>query len=505
MKLFRILGAVCFGSLLLTANLKAEYIPVDGNGKLIEPIREFRAAWIATVHNIDWPSKKGLSGAQQRAEMIKLLDLAAATGLNAVGLQVRSECDAIYPSKIEPWSNWISGTMGVPPSDGYDPLAFAIEECHRRGIELHAWFNPFRASATDWSKKNSTHISKTHPSLMMRAETQVWANPGVAYVQDRALQVILDVTKRYDIDGVHMDDYFYPYPKTINGVPRDTFDDSAAYNAYRRKGGKLGLRDWRRDQINGFVNKLYRSVKATKPWVKVGISPFGIWRPKNPPEVTAGLDAYEHICADSRKWLMEGWIDYFSPQLYWRINDKPHSFTILTKWWSQQNRHGRHLWPGIASSRILSTTDRGRPASETIDQIDVARKYAANKMGAGHIHWSYKALLENRGGLNQKLESSYRKAALVPASPWLGSTAPSGAYVAPKEVNGSLHIGFQAAQDARWRLIQVKEKPNSEWVALRPIPASQESFQFKGLPAEVAFRNVGPSGMLSVPTILKKK
>ena len=502
---FRFLSFFLAGILMFTGSARADYVPATSKVKLPEPIREFRGAWIATVHNIDWPSKKGLPAPQQRAELINLLDLAAATGINAVVLQVRSECDAIYPSKIEPWSNWISGTMGVPPSDGYDPLAFAIEEAHRRGIELHAWFNPFRSSATDWSKKSSRHISKTHPSLMMRAATQVWANPGVEFVQNRALQVIQDVTQRYDIDAVHMDDYFYPYPKTVNGVPRDQFDDSSTYNAYKKKGGKLGLRDWRRDEINGFVNKLYRTVKSTKPTVKVGISPFGIWRPGHPPAISAGLDAYEQICADSRKWLMEGWVDYFSPQLYWRITDKPHSFTVLTEWWSQQNKHGRHLWPGMASSRVMSTTDPGRPASEITDEIDVTRKYAANKFGAGHIHWSFKAIVENRGGLNKKLATSYRKVALTPASPWLGTTPPGGAYVAPTEEAGSLVVKFQAAADARWRLMQVRQKSGGEWITLRPIPGNQKAYKFDGLPAEVAFRNVGASGILSSPTVLIRK
>jgi len=483
--------------------LLAEYAPV--REKVPEPLREFRAPWIATVHNIDWPSRRGLSGPQQRTELIELFDLAASVGINAIVLQVRTECDALYPSKIEPWSAWLSGTMGNPPSDNYDPLAFAITEAHRRGMELHAWFNPYRSSATDSTNKSSRHISRTHPSLMMRAGSQVWANPGAQYVQDRAIQVMTDVTSRYDVDAIHMDDYFYPYPKVVNGKTMDQFDDSATYAAYRRKGGQLALRDWRRSQVDAFVNRLYRSIKSTKSHVKVGISPFGIWRPGHPASVKAGLDAYEHICADSRKWLHEGWLDYFSPQLYWRIKPSDQGFTDLTRWWAEQNRLGRHLWPGIASSRIMSSADPGRPASETTAQIDVTRRYGANKLGAGHIHWSFSAIKEDRGGLRKLLGQSYAVTAVPPASPWLGSSPPEGVYVAPDSEDGALHLSFKPDAEARWRLIQVREKPGSDWITLRLVPATQETYRLEGRPYQIAFRHVSRTGILSVPTVLQKR
>ncbi len=481
----------------------AEY--VQSRSKVPEPLREFRAAWIATVHNIDWPSRKGLSGGQQRAELIKLLDLAANSGLNAIVLQVRTECDALYPSKIEPWSHWLSGRMGQAPSDGYDPLAFAIHESHRRGMELHAWFNPFRSSATDTSLKSRSHISRTHKSLMMRAGSQVWANPGSDFVKQRAIQVMVDVTKRYNIDAVHMDDYFYPYPKTSNGKTYDQFDDSAVYGKYRSKGGKLDVRDWRRAQIDGFVSDLYRSIKKTNPAVKFGISPFGIWRPGYPPSIKAGLDAYDDIFADSRKWLQNGWIDYFSPQLYWRISDTPHSFTTLTKWWDKQNNRKRHLWPGIASNRIRGSDDPGRTASESIRQIDVARKYASNEWGAGHIHWSIGALKKDRGGLLRELPGAYGKVAIPPASPWLGSRPPSPTYVALAEEAEGLHLSFKMASDVRWRVIQIRQSKGGSWETLRMIPGSQETYRFGKAPAEIAIRSLGNTGLPSRPTVLKRR
>jgi len=484
----------------VTTLSQAEYLPVKL--KPPEPRREFRAAWIATVHNIDWPSTYTLSPSQQRAEMVSLLDLAAASGLNAVVLQVRTECDALYKSSIEPWSFFLTGKMGTGPSDGYDPLEFAIQEAHRRGIELHAWFNPFRASATERSSKSSKHISRTHPSLMLKAGSMKWGDPSSDFVRNRAISVMVDVTKRYDVDGVHIDDYFYPYPKTVNGKVYDQFDDASAYRSYQSKGGKLDIRDWRRSHINSFVSSMYASVKKTKSWVDVGISPFGIWRPGYPSSVKAGLDAYDHIFADSRLWLQKGWLDYFSPQLYWRISPSDQSFTALNEWWAQQNTQGRNLWPGIASSRIMSSEDRGRPASETINQIGVTRKYAASP-GPGHIHWSIKALKEDSGGLRAKLKSVYSENAIPPASPWLGNSRPDPVYVAPIEENGALTLLFKASTNARWRVIQVKN--GNTWTTMRAIPASQESYAIAKAPDAISIRHLGPTGVLSVPTVLQRK
>lgn len=486
--------------LLLTGSAaRAEYIAVKAN--VPEPRREFRAAWIATVHNLDWPSTYTLSPQQQRAEMIALLDLAAETGLNAVIFQVRTECDAFYKSSLEPWSFFLTGKMGAAPPDGYDPLAFTIQEAHKRGIELHAWFNPFRASATERSAKSSSHITRTHSSLMLASGSMKWGNPASDFVRKRAIDVMVDVTKRYDIDGVHIDDYFYPYPKTSGSKVYDQFDDSSAYKAYRAKGGKLDVRDWRRSNINDFVSSLYSAIKSTRPSVEVGISPFGIWRPGYPDSVKAGLDAYDHIFADSRLWLNQGWLDYFSPQLYWRI-ESDQNFTSLHRWWTGENKKGRHLWPGMASSRILSSEDKGRPATESIRQIEVTRQYSSPS-GPGHLHWSIEAIKKDRGGLRAKLRSAYADTALPPASPWLGSAAPGPVFVAPVDENGGIRLTFKAAPDARWRVIQVQNGNN--WSTLRAIPASQETFQLSGNPSAVAIRHLSPTGILSIPTVLARK
>lgn len=496
---FRFRLFVLVSLLVLPGLARAEYVPVSA--QVPDPPRETRAAWIATVHNIDWPSRRGLSGEAQRKELAGLLDLAAGAGLNAVVLQVRTECDALYKSSIEPWSYWLTGQMGKAPSDGYDPLAFAVKEAHRRGIELHAWFNPYRASASKQSAKSSKHISRTHPQLMLPAGSQVWANPGESYVQDRAIEVMADVVKRYDIDAIHIDDYFYPYPEG----GRQVYDDSATYQRYKSKGGRLSPGDWRRSQTDAFVERLYRTVKSTKAPVKVGISPFGIWRPGQPSGIEAGVDAYEHLCADSRKWLQRGWLDYLSPQLYWRIGG-PQDFDKLSRWWAQQSGKGRHVWPGIATSRIKSSEDRSRPAAEMLNQIAVTRKNAANRQGAGHVHWSIKALRENRDGIRDKLASVYGgSVAIPPASPWLGSVEPSGCYVAPEELADGVRLRFKPAEDARWRLIQIRREKGGEWVSLRLIPGGQDEFHLKEKPGEIALRNVSATGILSRPTVLGRK
>ena len=345
---------------------------------------EFRAAWVATVHNIDWPSKPGLSGAAQRAELITILNRAAELKLNAILLQVRPASDALYASSKEPWSQFLTGKQGVSP--GYDPLEFAVKEAHERGIEVHTWINPFRAASNAATPLAPNHIAKAHPEWVRRHGAQLWVDPGEPEARQYVLGVIADIVRRYDIDGVHIDDYFYPYP--VKGVA--SFPDDATWNRYGVKSG-LTRADWRRDNINDFVRSMYRTVKATKPRVRVGISPFGIWRPGVPATTQAQLDAYGQLFADSRKWLAEGWCDYMAPQLYWSISPAKQSFPVLLDWWRAQSR-GTPVWPGIATERIGSA----RPAQEIINQIALTRR---GTNSPGHIHWSMKALMQNRGGI----------------------------------------------------------------------------------------------------------
>lgn len=348
---------------------------------------EFRGAWVASVYNLDWPSKPGLPAAAQKAELLALLDRAAELKLNAILFQIRPACDALYASRQEPWSAFLTGQQGVSP--GYDPLAYAITEAHARGLELHAWFNPFRAAVRAHDRLAASHVAREHPEWVRTYAGQLWLDPGVPEVRQYSLGVILDVVRRYNIDGVHIDDYFYPYPK--GGAD---FPDTATW---RQWGGGLERGDWRRENINRFVKAMYQSVKAEKPAVRVGISPFGIWRPGVPATIEADLDSYAHLFADSRKWLAEGWCDYLAPQLYWSCEPAKQSFPVLLAWWRAQNPAGKAIWPGIATERIGAA----RPASEIARQIALTREGTTQP---GHIHWNMKSLMKNQGGVGVLLK-----------------------------------------------------------------------------------------------------
>jgi len=354
-------------------------------GAALGDTKEFRGAWVASVYNLDWPSKPGLDAARQQAELRAILDRARSLGLNAILLQVRPAGDALYASKIEPWSAFLTGAQGAEPS--YDPLAFAVKEAHARGIELHAWFNPFRAATNGKGSFAKNHISRVRPEWVRPHGSLLWLDPGVPEARDYVLRVVLDVVKRYDIDGVHIDDYFYPYP--AKGI--SDFADGASWKTYGVASG-MSKADWRRDNINRFVETLYKSVKAEKPAVKVGISPFGIWRPGVPATTEAQLDAYDMLYCDAKLWLERGWCDYLSPQLYWSIEPAKQSFPVLLDWWRAQSKAGRPVWPGIATERIGAK----RPASEIANQIAITRRGTDRP---GHIHWNMKALMQDRGGI----------------------------------------------------------------------------------------------------------
>lgn len=415
------------------------------------PKREFRATWVASVYNLCWPSKPGLSAAAQQAELRQILDQAARSGLNAVLLQVRPECDALYSSKMEPWSAWLTGSQGESP--GYDPLDYAVKEAHRRGLELHAWFNPFRAQTSTSRPVASSHVSRRHPEWTRKFGASAWLDPGEPAVRAYVVGVIMDVVRRYDIDGVHLDDYFYPYP--AKGAPSQ-FPDASTFAKY----GSGDRGDWRRDNINRFVQDLYRSVKSAKPSVKVGISPFGIWRPGIPEGTTAGIDAYGQLFGDSRKWLAEGWVDYLMPQLYWTIESSGQSFQKLIVWWNAQNRSGRHVWPGIATERV----GKDRAAAEIRNQISMVREVVG--ASPGHSHWDSAAFLRNKGGVRTLLEETvYADRALVPASNWLGTEPPALPEVAAEWGADQAKLSFKPQQDARFFAIQyaVETGHGEEW------------------------------------------
>jgi uncharacterized lipoprotein YddW (UPF0748 family) len=403
-------------------------------------LREFRGAWVASVANIDWPSKPALSTWEQQSELISILNRCVALNLNAVVLQVRPAADALYDSPYEPWSEYLTGVEGRAPEPYYDPLKFAVDEAHKRGLELHAWFNPYRArhpSAKGAPAKN--HIGVAHPELVRSYGRYQWMDPGEPAVRAQTVRVMLDVVTRYDVDGIHIDDYFYPYPEVGPDSQPIPFPDSTSYARYQRGGGTLARDDWRRENVNILMREIYQRTKAVKPWVKVGISPFGIWRPGNPPQI-AGFDAYDKLYADSRKWLREGWLDYFVPQLYWPIAQTAQSYPVLLKWWMDENVKARHIWPGHNASRAAGTV---WPPDELLNQVRETR--AAN--AGGDVHFSMRALMPANGvrrdsvlvgvatqppaqtsaaALSDRLRDQvYNQPALVPGSPWLSKTRPA--------------------------------------------------------------------------------
>jgi len=378
-----------------------------------QPKREFRGVWIATVDNIDWPSRKNLSTAEQKAELIALLDRAAELKLNAIIFQVRPQCDALYPSALEPWSEFLTGEMGKGPSPAWDPLAFAIGETHKRGMELHAWFNPYRAlHPAAKGPVAANHISKTKPHLVRKYGRYLWLDPGEREVQEHSIAVIMDVVKRYDVDGVHIDDYFYPYPER-NAQGRDVdFPDEASWRKFGAA-TKLPRDDWRRENANVFVQRAHQAIKAEKPWVKFGISPFGIWRPGHPEQIK-GFDSHGKLYADSRMWLMNGWVDYFAPQLYWPIGQPAQSFSVLLNWWNDQNPQQRHIWPGLAISRL----SEGWQADEIVRQVRLAQ---TQPVSAGQIFFSMKHFNRHPALVNALQSGPFSEPALIPASPWLAT------------------------------------------------------------------------------------
>ncbi len=379
--------------------------------------REFRAAWVATVANIDWPSEPGLSVELQKKEALAILDTAKALKLNAIVFQIRPHCDAFYQSDLEPWSYYLTGEQGQAPEPYYDPLKFWIAEAHKRGLELHAWFNPYRAHHPAGGEITEHSIIKKKPQLAKRLESGFyWLDPANPETQQHSMDVIMDVVRRYDIDGVHMDDYFYPYP-SYHG--KKDFPDEESWEAYKNSGGRLFKKDWRRKAVNDFVKNLYDNIKAEKKHVKLGISPFGIWRP-NFPRSIKGFDQYDKLYADARLWLRKGWVDYFTPQLYWPINQVEQSFPVLLGWWHRQNIENRNLWPGLYTSKVQDSSG----IDENINQIMITRGIVYNK--PGHVHFSMKAFLRNDSlGFNQALRQVvYKKEALIPAYPWLDDEAP---------------------------------------------------------------------------------
>ncbi|MGC1245742.1 MAG: family 10 glycosylhydrolase [Spirulinaceae cyanobacterium] len=378
--------------------------------------REFRGVWVAGIWNINWPSQRGLSSNEQKQELITILDRLDSLNLNALILQIRPEGDAFYASQLEPWSAWLTGTQGKAPNPYYDPLEFAVAEGHKRGIEIHAWFNPYRAKTSSQTSPNvKPHLDAVYPSAVYQYGTQRWMDPGLKVVQDRTYNVIIDVVQRYDVDGIHLDDYFYPYP--ISGKP---FPDDNSYNTYKGKGGNLSRDDWRRDNVNQMVKRLGEGIHAAKPHIRFGISPFGIYRPGQPPGIS-GLDQFGDLYADPKKWLAEGWVDYIAPQLYWSIAQRQQSYPVLLKWWTENNPRGKDIYVG---NNLAKLEGNAWSVTEIEQQIKLTRDFFLQK-ATGNIYYNMKPFARNLQGVNDRFQTAiYAQPTLVPVLPDTKLTPP---------------------------------------------------------------------------------
>ncbi|WP_218030923.1 glycoside hydrolase family 10 protein [Dictyobacter aurantiacus] len=384
------------------------------------PKRQLRGAWIATVANIDWPSQPGLPIERQKQQFISQLDQLQALHMNAVFVQVRPTMDAFYPSKYVPWSQYLTGVQGKDP--GYDPLAFMLSEAHKRNLEFHAWFNPYRVSLqTDVTKLAPNNPARLHPDWVVKYGSGLYFDPGIPTAREFIVKSILEAVRNYDIDGVHFDDYFYPYP-----IAGQDFPDNATYQRYGAA-QFANKADWRRDNINKLIQELSQQIKAVKSYVKFGVSPFGVWR-NNSVDPTgsataASVSDYDDLYADTRTWIKHNWLDYIAPQIYWNIGFAPAAYDILVPWWSNEVEGSRvQLYIGQAAYKINNNNQAWANPEEMPNQLKLNLQYSAVK---GSIFFSMKDLTANPLGFTDRLKNDiYRYPALVPIMPWLGGHAP---------------------------------------------------------------------------------
>lgn len=378
--------------------------PAENLAEPLPPVNmEFRGVWVATVANVNWPTAENFDPARQKQEAIRYLDMLKDANFNAVIFQVRPQADALYESKIEPWSYYLTGQQGKAPSPYYDPLKFWIEEAHKRGMELHAWINPYRAHHTAGGPVTETSIARKMSESTYRLKNGMyWMDPADEAVQDHAIRVVQDIVKRYDIDGLHMDDYFYPY-REYHGAD---FPDTRSWTLYQRSNGTLSRADWRRANVNKFVKRLYETIKAEKKYVRFGISPFGIWKAGFPYGIT-GSSQYDELYADAKLWLNEGWCDYFSPQLYWK-DGGAQSFSQLLSWWESENTKKVDIWPGLNTVGIRNV---GSKEAEIVKQVSLTRSITPADPGV--IHYNIDGLAKNPQMLN-RVKEQYAQPVLAP-------------------------------------------------------------------------------------------
>jgi uncharacterized lipoprotein YddW (UPF0748 family) len=381
---------------------------------LAQAKREFRGAWIQCVNG----QFLGMSTQTMQQTLTYQLDELKKDGVNAIIFQVRPECDALYQSSMEPWSRFLTGAQGKSPSPYWDPLAWMVEQCHKRGMELHAWINPYRAKTKTTKELASSHVAIRHPEWVFSYDGQFILNPGIPECRDYICNVVADIVRRYDVDGLHMDDYFYPYP-----VAGQSIDDGRQFRAYNN--GIKDIGDWRRYNVNVFIKQMYETIKSVKPWVKFGVAPFGIYRNKKSSPIgsnTNGLQNYDDLYADVLLWVNNGWVDYNVPQLYWEIGHKAADYETLIRWW---NTHAgkRHLYIGEDIERTTKKADLKNP---NINQMPAKYKLHSEMNNVkGTVLWYAKTAVDNIGNYGMVLRNSYWKnPALQPEMPFIDDKAP---------------------------------------------------------------------------------
>ena len=453
--------------------------PGDGGTSLtlvtVSHERELRGVWVASVVNLDWPASSTLSVDAGRASLTNLVDSMADAGLNALFFQVRPESDALYPSTLEPWSRYLTGTQGRDP--GWDPLDELLTLAHARGLEVHAWMNPYRALVSSTSMTATNAVTRTLASFAITYNGAVVMDPGQSVVRLHVEAVVSDLLNRYDVDGVHFDDYFYPYPTAT------AFPDSATYNAYTADGGTMNLGNWRRENVNTLVREVMGIVTNDHPTVRFGISPFGIWKNGMP---VPGLDAYSAIYCDAPTWMTNGWVDYLAPQLYWR-EGSPQDYSTLATWWAMRNMGGRHLFPGHAVHQLAN----GWPLSEIRDQVAMTRSLK-NQGARGDLHFRSEFIETNTAGAVESTvqpdggtriatgvhelfaKELYAKPALPPVLPRAGaSVAPAVPFVSV--VGSSLSVTNPVPAAVRFYLLY-RELSAGQWELTRVLGGAQVSF-----------------------------
>lgn len=383
-----------------------------------QPKYEFRGVWIATVDNIDWPSHGNWDSEKQKQEFREILDMHQKNGMNAMIVQVRPAADAFYPSQLEPWSQWLSGDQGKAPVPYYDPLQFMIEETHKRGMEFHAWLNPYRANFNIKTASIApNHITRLHPEWFLTYGDKKYFDPGNKEAQKFVVEVVKDIVKRYSIDAIHMDDYFYPYR-----IPGKEFSDAASYKA---SGSTLSKDDWRRSNVDTIIRALSHAIKKEKKLCRFGISPFGVWRNKDKDPMgsdsRAGQTNYDDLYADIVLWMKKGWIDYVTPQLYRAVGDSLMAYEKLLDWWSRHS-YGKHVYIGHGIYRAGGKEAPWNDPQQLPGQIKLLRRYPNVQ---GSIYFSSKTFNKNPNGWNDSLQNNYYKyPALLPPMRWIDNEKP---------------------------------------------------------------------------------